>query len=1004
MAPLKTLAFDYAGPLPKSITNKNLLLIVYCIASKMAFVIPIVTKACVVEEIRNVIVQVRRDYSVDLNEKIVYHLRRDTEVATGSAAMQQMMTELRVQDDPIVPYNPEQNSHAERYVRSAVDALRCTMHGVDRRIWCFGARYVGSAWNRLPHNYPKLPHHSGKSPLQIMEEKIGRSTNRASLEKLRRFGSLCYFKIQGTKPKKLDDKWQRGVFLGIHEPSGGWIVGFWKTDGRAKADWVFGHTVTNDVRFREEILIGDLDHLRPSSQGIYFHWDEIDAQQLDGSSQHSEGGRSVEANRLARSFEPERTVDATRSKAQEFPEIQIEGEEESIPALQPGIPSDDSPRVPDPPKSKRPRAEKEPGAGDDGPPVKRRGRPAGAKDRKKRHRRTKHEIERDMALMSAVMSGEDFEEGEELLEATVQLSVSKALSGPDSKEWDAAISLEEHRLLAYETWIPASDHDLATYRARILPIAIILTVKRCGTRKARACVLGNLDSEGNLDSYAPVCTQAAHRFLMTEAITEGDHVLPYDLNSAFLNALMGRTVLCRLPPVWASKHGNSVVKLKKSLYGLREAPRNWYKEYHTILRGLGWEPCLGAPGLWKKPSRVRKGKFLKKSVYVDDNMATGPDLPELRAEVELIFTKVSGRMIKMKEYKDEKGIKWQEFDFLGQDCYYAREARMMKITMSTYLTKLALKYKEFLRTRKTTSPAFNEEDMEDGKEEPKFNYRGLVGSLQWAVTCARPDALVPTATLAKSCAKTPTRGMISCAKKVLRYLCDTKDEGVEYSDEGYTNFFKVYNELLPPGRDFPDLHLFGDAGFANNIKSLHSTSGSIGYWKSVPLFWRSGKQGVRAMSTAESEYIACSDTLTIGETNNFYDFFRKLPSKTAEVRHGVATGGELEKSVVWCDNTSAIATAKGASTGDTKPRSRHYALRFLKVQDAVRRLCFCPTLRMRADALTKMSTPLRTLLLHNVTPATTLKYEYDNDYDTDDEGVNGSDHENVNVSYVLTIF
>ena len=58
-----------------------------------------------------------------------------------------------------------------------------------------------------------------------------------------------------------------------------------------------------------------------------------------------------------------------------------------------------------------------------------------------------------------------------------------------------------------------------------------------------------------------------------------------------------------------------------------------------------------------------------------------------------------------------------------------------------------------------------------------------------------------------------------------------------------------------------------------------------------------------------------------------------------------------EDAVLWLDNTSAIATAKDT---DTKPKSRHYALRYHRVRDAAGKICFCPTHLMKADGLTKL--------------------------------------------------
>ena len=125
--------------------------------------------------------------------------------------------------------------------------------------------------------------------------------------------------------------------------------------------------------------------------------------------------------------------------------------------------------------------------------------------------------------------------------------------------------------------------------------------------------------------------------MLGSSAAEADFILAFDLDSAFLNAELERNIFCRLPKVWAEKHGHEIVKLKKALYGLKDAPKAWYLKYNTILRGLGWEPCESAPGLWRKQSKIHPTKFLKMSVYVDDNIIAGPDLDEVKSELQEIF-------------------------------------------------------------------------------------------------------------------------------------------------------------------------------------------------------------------------------------------------------------------------------------------------------------------------------------------------------------------------------
>lgn len=231
----------------------------------------------------------------------------------------------------------------------------------------------------------------------------------------------------------------------------------------------------------------------------------------------------------------------------------------------------------------------------------------------------------------------------------------------------------------------------------------------------------------------------------------------------------------------------------------------------------------------------------------------------------------------------------------------------------------------------------------------------------------------------------------------MRYLVTTKDAGVSYSPSQEAAFNEVYGKLLPTNRSVPDINLFSDAGFANCLKTMRSTSGSICYYRSVPVFWRSSKQGVRAYSTAESEYIACSDTIILSEHNDFLDFFRPVPSEMVYSKHGVSP--DKSKAVLWVDNQSAIATAQDK---DFKPRSRNYALRYLRVRDYAQQIVFCPTHLQKADALSKLecAVPQRQTLLHHVSdPVSDYK---DDDCDSSgypDDGLNEFNNASYSVCF-----
>src|SRR5688572_28157620 len=72
---------------------------------------------------------------------------------------------------------------------------------------------------------------------------------------------------------------------------------------------------------------------------------------------------------------------------------------------------------------------------------------------------------------------------------------------------------------------------------------------------------------------------------------QGWHVHHMDVKSAFLNSDLKEEVYVHQPPGFAipGKEGK-VLRLRKALYGLRQAPRAWNAKLDSTLKGMGFTP------------------------------------------------------------------------------------------------------------------------------------------------------------------------------------------------------------------------------------------------------------------------------------------------------------------------------------------------------------------------------------------------------------------------------
>lgn len=120
-------------------------------------------------------------------------------------------------------------------------------------------------------------------------------------------------------------------------------------------------------------------------------------------------------------------------------------------------------------------------------------------------------------------------------------------------------------------------------------------------------------------------------------------------------------------------------------------------------------------------------------------------------------------------------------------------------------------------------------------------YRELVGSLIFATTAARPDIAYITNVLSRNL---HNFGKIhwNAAKRVLKYLKDTKNLGIKYS---------AANNL--------DIIGYSDSDFAGELQSRRSTTGYVFKINESAVTCRTQREKCVPCSTAEAEYVATSE-------------------------------------------------------------------------------------------------------------------------------------------------
>ena len=98
------------------------------------------------------------------------------------------------------------------------------------------------------------------------------------------------------------------------------------------------------------------------------------------------------------------------------------------------------------------------------------------------------------------------------------------------------------------------------------------------------------------ETYAPVARLTSFRLLLAIATHNGWTVDNFDFDSAYLNSKLAddEVVYIKQPPDYETKDRNNwVMRLLKSLYGLKQGAKNWYDHLYQALMELGFTRSEG---------------------------------------------------------------------------------------------------------------------------------------------------------------------------------------------------------------------------------------------------------------------------------------------------------------------------------------------------------------------------------------------------------------------------
>ena len=176
-----------------------------------------------------------------------------------------------------------------------------------------------------------------------------------------------------------------------------------------------------------------------------------------------------------------------------------------------------------------------------------------------------------------------------------------------------------------------------------------------------------------------------------------------------------------------------VCKLKKSLYGLKQVPREWYHKFHSFMLSRGYKRSDTDQCLYRK--QAKNGSLLSPILYVNDMLIVGKNIHE----VDALKSKLNATF-DMKDLGEANHI-------LGMRIVWNRGKKTLFLSQSRYIDKVPKIFNmEKGKALSAPLPSYvrlilNDCPKSDAKkvEMAKVPYSSTIGSIMYVMICTRPD-------------------------------------------------------------------------------------------------------------------------------------------------------------------------------------------------------------------------------------------------------------------------
>ncbi|CAM8969964.1 unnamed protein product [Rhodiola kirilowii] len=396
-------------------------------------------------------------------------------------------------------------------------------------------------------------------------------------------------------------------------------------------------------------------------------------------------------------------------------------------------------------------------------------------------------------------------------------------------EWEQAMANELDALEKNKTWelttLPAGYTAIGSKWVYKVKFKSDGSIER---HKARLVVKGFNQKLGKdyKHTFSPVAKLHTVRIVLALATARGWPFFQLDINNAFHHGFIEEDISMKVPEGYSKASPHQVCKLKRSLYGLKQASRQWNHELSSFLVSLGYKQSINDYSLFTK---AKGSTFTVLLVYVDDIILTGDDQEEMNVVKQALHDKFT-----IKDLGEARYFLGIEICRSHTGTFFSQKKYISDILKSTHMQDAKVAHFPLPTGLKLSVDVGDL--MVDSEQ-----YRRMIGRLLY-LGLTRPDISYAVQHLSQFVAQ-PRQPHFMAAHHLLRYLKGTINKGL---------FYPVQSDLSVVG--------FSDADWGACLTTRRSLTGFCVFLGHSLVSWKTKKQATVSRSSAEAEYRSMAAT------------------------------------------------------------------------------------------------------------------------------------------------